>query len=596
MSEKAKTRGEAPKTAGGRTNGKTGRRTFGRAAGQSDGKPGGKSFGKPAGKAGGKNFGKPAGKTGGKSFGKPAGKADGRSFGKPEKAKRFSGTSGTAERPAAEERKYTGKPGPAGRPAGGRPFGRRPAAPGSAVRKTPAVPARKARPEEMEGLASRRAALKVIRAVTEEGAYASLVLDRTLTGSGLSGADRRLAARLAYDTLDRMIYLDHMLGQVMAREDTDIRLRNILRLGACQILIEDRIPESAATNTCVQLCTEIGLEALKGVCNGILRNLIRRKEELKLPDPAESPEESFAIRNSLPVWLAKRLRADWGEEEAEKIATWRNPEGGITIRRNLIRTDEAGFQAMLDKKVWEKEAGTIPGTRKIRGAMDIAKDADFLAGNFSIQSESSMMACLAVGAKRGSQILDCCAAPGGKSCYLSEMMGDTGRVQAWDIHEHRVALIAAQQKRLGLENIRPITRDASKYREDLETRMDAVLLDAPCSGLGVIAEKPDIKGRVTEESVEELIRIQQKILETVCRYVRPGGVLVYSTCSVLKDENENQIRAFLERHPEFEAEKLPAAIPEQYRRHEGLGLQLMPHRDGVEGFYICRMRRKDTDA
>ena len=278
MSEKAKTRGEAPKTAGGRTNGTTGRRTFGRAAGQSDGKPGGKSFGKPAGKAGGKNFGKPAGKTGGKSFGKPAGKADGRSFGKPEKAKRFSGTSGTAERPAAEERKYTGKPGPAGRPAGERPFGRRPAAPGPAVRKTPAVPAGKARPEEMEGLASRRAALKVIRAVTEEGAYASLVLDRTLTGSGLSGADRRLAARLAYDTLDRMIYLDHMLGQVMAREDTDIRLRNILRLGACQILIEDRIPESAATNTCVQLCTEIGLEALKGVCNGILRNLIRRKE------------------------------------------------------------------------------------------------------------------------------------------------------------------------------------------------------------------------------------------------------------------------------------------------------------------------------
>ena len=183
-----------------------------------------------------------------------------------------------------------------------------------------------------------------------------------------------------------------------------------------------------------------------------------------------------------------------------------------------------------------------------------------------------------------------------KSCDLSEMMGDTGRVQAWDIHEHRVALIAAQQKRLGLENIRPITRAASKYREDLATRMDAVLLDAPCSGLGVIAEKPAIQGRVTEESVEELIRIQQKILETVCRYVRPGGVLVYSTCSVLKDENENQIRAFLERHPEFEAEKLPATIPEQYRRHEGLGLQLMPHRDGVEGFYICRMRRKDTDT
>ena len=171
-------------------------------------------------------------------------------------------------------------------------------------------------------------------------------------------------------------------------------------------------------------------------------------------------------------------------------------------------------------------------------------------------------------------------------------MGDTGRVQAWDLHEHRVQLIAAQQKRLGLENIRPIQRDASKYREDLDSRMDAVLLDAPCSGLGVMAEKPDLRLRVTEESVEELIRLQAKLLETVSRYVKPGGVLVYSTCSLLKDENENQIRSFLEKHPEFEAEPMPESIPEKFRSRQGLGLQLMPHRDGVEGFYICRMRRK----
>ena len=151
---------------------------------------------------------------------------------------------------------------------------------------------------------------------------------------------------------------------------------------------------------------------------------------------------------------------------------------------------------------------------------------------------------------------------------------------------------AAQKKRLGLENIRPIQRDASKPREDLRETMDAVLLDAPCSGLGVMAEKPDIKLRVTEESIRELTELQAKLLDTVCAYVRPGGVLVYSTCSLLKDENEHQIRSFLEKHPEYTAESLPETIPENFRKQENLGLQLMPHRDGVEGFYICRLRRR----
>ena len=445
----------------------------------------------------------------------------------------------------------------------------------------------------MEGLAARRIALKVLREVTEEDAYASLSLDKALTGSGLSGADRRLAARLVYDTLDHLIYLDYLLSQVMAGEDTDIRLRNVLRLGACQILLEDRIPESAATNTSVQLCTEIGLEGLKGVCNGILRNLLRKKEELRMPDPETEPEKAFSVRYSIPEWLGAALRKDWGEEEAARIASWRNPEEGITLRRNLIREDEASFERVLEKKIWGREKTRLPGAWRVTGAMDIARDADFLAGRFSIQSESSMMVCLAMDVKRGMRVLDCCAAPGGKACFLAELMGDTGRVQAWDVHEHRVRLIEAQQKRLGLENLRPIRRDATVFREDLEESMDAVLLDAPCSGLGVLAEKPDIKLRVSRESVEELTALQARLLDTVYRYVRPGGTLVYSTCSLLKAENEDQARAFLARHPEFEAEKLPETIPEEYRKHQGLGLQLLPHRDGVEGFYMIRMRRKE---
>ena len=175
---------------------------------------------------------------------------------------------------------------------------------------------------------------------------------------------------------------------------------------------------------------------------------------------------------------------------------------------------------------------------------------------------------------------------------MAEMMSGTGRVQAWDIHEHRVRLIEAQVRRLGLENVRPMQRDALKPREDLNRMMDGVLLDAPCSGLGVLGVKPDIKLRVSEESLKELTNLQSQMLDTVCNYVKPGGKLIYSTCSLLKDENEKQAAAFLERHPEFEYLPIPDSIPERFRKHETLGLQLLPHRDGVEGFYICAMSRK----
>ena len=451
---------------------------------------------------------------------------------------------------------------------------------------------RQAKPEP-EGMASRRIALRVLRQVTEQGAYASLALDKALENCGLITADRRLVSRLVYDTLDHLIWLDYVLGQVMAREDTDIKLRNILRLGACQILLEDRIPESAATNTSVQLCVETGMEGLKGVCNGILRNLIRKKDEIVYPDPEKEPDRAEAIRCSLPEWLWKRLKDHYGKEEAARIVQFRKPAEQWTVRPNLTKLSDEDFEKLLAKKVWEKEKADLPHAWHVRGAMNIAHDADFTGGSFSIMTPGSMIACLAMDVKRGKQILDCCAAPGGKTCYLAELMSGTGRVQAWDVHEHRTALIEAQARRLGLENIRPMVRDARKKREDLNGTMDAVLLDAPCTGLGMLSEKPDLKLRVTEESVKELTALQRELLDTVCEYVKPGGTLVYSTCSILPEEDEEQAEAFLQRHPEFEACDLPGTVPEKYRSLRKTGVQLLEYRDGVEGFYICRMKRKN---
>jgi len=495
------------------------------------------------------------------------------------------------EKPAVGGKTYArpaGKPGFGGKLVGNRPYsgsvrpGMRPARPAAE---------RKSHPAQQEGLAARRLALEVIRAVTEEGKFIHLVMDEKLRNCGLPVIDRRLAARLAYDTVEMQMYLDHALNQIMAKPDTDIKLRNVLRLGACQILLEDRIPESAACNTAVMLCKELGMEGLAGVCNGILRNLVRQKDELTFPDPAENPVKALSVRHSVPEWLVEKLLNDWGDMAIDLMST-RSHDSYITVRPNLTRMDDAAFEAFLAEKVWEHEPGKVAHSWRIRNMAEIAHDAGFVGGKFSIQSESSMMAALAVDPRRGMQILDCCAAPGGKSCLMAEMMGTSGRVQAWELHAHRVDLITAQVKRLGLENVRPMQRDASVFRPDLENTMDAVLLDAPCSGLGVMADKPDVKYRVTAESVAELTALQSKLLDTVAPYVKKGGTLVYSTCSVLKDENVRQVQAFLERHPEFELAPLPETIPECFREKAEVGLQLLPNRDGVEGFYICRMKRK----
>lgn len=451
------------------------------------------------------------------------------------------------------------------------------------------------KPHQQEGLPARRLALEVIREVTEKGKFIHLVMDEKLTGCTLPLIDRRLAARLAYDTIENQLYLDHALNQIMARPDCDIKLRNVLRLGACQILLEDRIPESAACNTAVALCKENGMEGLAGVCNGVLRNLIRQKETLSWPDPEENPVKALSVRHSVPEWLVERLLADWGDETIS-LMSWHSHDSYITVRPNLLKMDDAAFEAFLNEKVWEHEPGKVAHSWRIRNMAEIAHDAGFVGGRFSIQSESSMMAAMAVAPRKGMQILDCCAAPGGKSCLMAELMGGSGRVQAWELHAHRTDLIAAQVKRLGLENVRPMTRDASVPRPDLEGTMDAVLLDAPCSGLGVMADKPDVKYRVTAESVAELVATQRRLLDAVAPYVKKGGTLVYSTCSVLKDENVRQVEEFLARHPEFELDKLPETIPAEFRQHEDVGLQLLPSRDGVEGFYICRMKRKGTSS
>lgn len=437
----------------------------------------------------------------------------------------------------------------------------------------------------------RRVAVEVVDEVLKKDAYAALSLDDKLNAANMISLDRRLCASIVYRTLENLYTIDFALsGFLRDAEALEPTVRTILRTAACQILFHDRVPGSAAVNEAVKLTHELRLDGFSGMVNAVLRRLVEHKAEIKWPEESEGAH-FLSVTYSMPEWLAQRLIDDYGPEEAKQIASYRTEKHAVTVRPTFGREKE--FQAALAKKVWETEPAVLPGATRVYGAMAIARDSDYLGGLFSIQGEGSMIAAEAVGAGRGMNILDCCAAPGGKTAYMAERMEGTGRVYAWDLHSHRVELIRAMTRRLRLENVRMAARDAEALREEMTGSMDAVLLDAPCSGLGVMDDKPDVKYRPTPESVAALCETQKKLLDTCCRYVKPGGVLVYSTCSMLKDENERQIAYFLASHPEFSIDPLPASIPESIRVQAGPnGLQLLPHRDHVEGFFVARMKRR----
>lgn len=449
-------------------------------------------------------------------------------------------------------------------------------------------------PQETTGILmnARRVALEVLCDVHQRGAFASLSLDDHLRAARFKPEDRRLVTSLVYGTLENELRIDFALDRLMDHPTRQPSQRDILRLSAYQILFLDRVPDSAAVNEAVKLVKALGMDEASGFINAVLRNLSRGKAEIPWPKKEDDLRAYLSVMGSFPLWLVDRLIADYGEEAAERLVLYREREHPIVIRPNLTRTTDEAFEKLLEKKAWRVERGLAPHAFLVYGAQEIMYDNDYRAGLFSIQGQSSMLAAEAVQARPGMKILDACAAPGGKSAYLCEQMQLTGRVFAWELHEKRAQLLEGARRRLGLDNLRISVRDAGDWREDLAGTMDAVVLDAPCTGLGVLTQKPDVKLRLKPEDIPAIVETQKRLLGTVCRYVKPGGTLVYSTCSILPEENALQIRDFLNAHPEFAMEPMPASFPEELRRMQTPdGLQLLGCRDGVEGFFIARLKR-----
>ncbi|MEG1192423.1 MAG: 16S rRNA (cytosine(967)-C(5))-methyltransferase RsmB, partial [Clostridia bacterium] len=450
-------------------------------------------------------------------------------------------------------------------------------------------------PKQGMGMDSRKLALLALSDVVRGKAYSQLALDERLRASSISPEDKRLSTMIFYAALENRLRISWVLKQFVESMPEDV-VEDIFHIAAAQLLFLDRVPDHAVVDEAVKQVKALGREHFAPLVNGTLRTLIRARnaEEIRYPVKEDDEVKYLSVMHSLPEALSARLIADYGMEEAEQMIAYRPDEHTQTVRPNLSKMDDAQFEQYLTERGWSPRKGIVPHAFHITAAGDLGSDPAFREGLFSMQGEGSMLPCYAMAPRPGETILDCCAAPGGKAALLSELMGETGRVQAWELHEHRAELMRAMKKRLRLDNLRIAVRDATISREECVGEFDAVLVDAPCSGLGVMVNKPDIKYRVTEDDITLLTQLQKKILDACAPYVRVGGRLVYATCTVIKDENERQAAAFLERHPEFMADPDGSWLPEALRErfHDGQ-IQLQAHKDQMEGFFVARFVRTE---
>jgi len=445
---------------------------------------------------------------------------------------------------------------------------------------------------------SRLLALRVLERVQRAGAYADLALNAQLGRSELPAGDRAFATDLVRGTLRWRGRLDFLLSQLVDRdlEKLEPLVANALRLGAYQIVCTDRVPPSAAVDQTVRCVRAAGADRASGLVNAVLRRLAVEHTEMPLPALESDPLDHLTHALSLPPWLAARWIELWGAEEAAALARASNEVPPLTVRANRLRTTADELLAELRPR-W-------PEARRCDHARDgltlghrgnPALDPAFLDGRFTVQDEASQLVVALLDPQPGEHVLDACAAPGGKTGAIAERLGGKGEVVALDRHAGRLDLVRRHIRRLGLSDVRCVPRDATRPLADLAPTQlfDRVLVDAPCSGLGTLRRNPDARWRVGPDDPGRLAETQRTILRNAAALVRPGGTLVYSTCTVLPEENEQVIEAFLAASPDFEA--CPAdRIPEEARPLVGEDgfLRCWPHHDGADGFFAARLVRR----
>lgn len=437
---------------------------------------------------------------------------------------------------------------------------------------------------------AREAAMLILCKIDYDGAYSNIALKTVLGGFGLDARDKAFATQLVYGVQTYRITLDYIISRYSSVKLKKLSkfVAELLRLALFQLLYCDRVPDSAAVNESVKLAARYAPKS-RGFVNGVLRSFIRDGKAIAYPADETA---AMSVKYSFPEEICAAWRAEFGAGRAERLMSALNGEPKMTVRSNITKTDVSALKKTLEAEGAACSENTVCGASLDVSGLDVGASRAFGQGLFSVQDAAASLAVEVLCPRPGDSVIDVCAAPGGKSAYAAELMNNRGSVRAFDIHPHKLALIEENAKRLGLDIIKAECADASEFNPGLEKSADKLIADVPCSGFGIIRRKPDIKYSMTERG--EINRVQSAILENCSRYVKPGGELVYSTCTVERAENEAVTEDFLSRHGEFERVDISGMLPAQLRREsaaEGY-ITLYPDTDGTDGFYICKMKRK----
>ena len=422
--------------------------------------------------------------------------------------------------------------------------------------------------------------------------YPNIEIDSAIERQGLAGVDRSFYTALVYGTIERRITLDYIIQTLSGRrlEKLDCEILVILRMGVYQILYMDSVPDHAACNECVELCKKKGKRSASGLVNAVLRETVRKKDSISFPDKSSLPIEYLSVCYSYPRWLCKMWLDDYGMEKCESILGALNIPPDITLRVNTLKTDARAVLSELEAMGVKAEPGKYaPHTVRLLQSFPVSSLDMLKDGRVFVQDEASRTCAFILGAAKGETVIDTCSCPGGKSFSIALDMDNDGRVYSFDLHGNKLSLVRKGAERLGISIIETREHDGSGFLGELQGKADRVLVDAPCSGLGVIAKKPDLRYK-EESAIERLPEIQYKILNASSNYVKEGGVLVYSTCTLNKRENEDVVERFLAEHKEF--------VPLDFDIGNGIAsdngmFTFYPDELKTDGFFVARMKKEN---
>ena len=447
------------------------------------------------------------------------------------------------------------------------------------------------------GINTRELILQILLEIEEEGKHSHIAIRNALSKyQFLPRQERAFITRVCEGTLEYRILIDYIIDSYSKVSVDKMKpvIREILRSAVYQIRFMDSVPDSAVCNEAVKLAQRKGFYSLKPFVNGVLRTIAREWKNLKLPSREENPVRYLSVRYSMPETLVNRWLEDYGEEKTEKILIDFLTEKPITVRcRTHKYPQKEIYESLVDQGVEVKPAPYLPYAYEISNYNHILTLDAFIQGKIQVQDVSSMLVAEIADPQKGDYVIDMCAAPGGKSLHVADKMGDYGTVDARDISQYKVDMIEENIHRTDCINVQAHVMDATVFDADSELKADVVLADVPCSGYGVIGKKPEIKYRVTAQKQEEIVILQRTILDNAAEYVKPGGVLVFSTCTIAKEENEENMLWFMNNHP-FKLESIDPYLPEElHSETTALGyLQLLPGVHKTDGFFIAKFRRK----